>query len=106
MTDQADVEDPLRPRSSYPESINDYVSRLPRRRWSHTARGLLLALPGSGIVVVPYEQRPGGYWACVVVGLDRASHPGLLNHVARRRPEISRSVKHSNRSSEKSWTEP
>lgn len=48
-------------------STNDYVATLPRRRYSHEAQGLNLLLPSSGLVVVPFEERPGGGWAVVVV---------------------------------------
>lgn len=48
-------------------STNDYVASLPRRRYSHEAQGKVLLLPSSGLVVVPFDERPGGGWAVVVV---------------------------------------
>lgn len=64
------TEDPLRPEPRYPESTIDYCARLPKRRWAHTAKGLLLELPRTGMVVVPYENVGGG-WNAVVVVPDR-----------------------------------
>lgn len=47
-------------------SSNDYCARLPRRRYSHQAYGLILRLPRTGLVVVPVRDYKDG-WGCVVV---------------------------------------
>lgn len=47
-------------------STNDYCASLPRRRHTHRAQGLILKLPRTGLVVVPYRSHAGG-WTCVVV---------------------------------------
>lgn len=52
-------------------SINDFCARLPKRRWSHAAQGLLLEFPRTGLVGVPYLAHGNGAWAVVVVGADR-----------------------------------
>jgi len=57
------------------ESITEYCAKLPKRRPAHTAKGLLLRFPRTGLVGVPYEPRPsqsGTNWAVVVVAPDRA----------------------------------
>lgn len=48
-------------------STIDYCKLLPRRRYSHEARGRVLLLPGSGLVVVPFEELKGGGWYVAVV---------------------------------------
>ncbi|GAA4032944.1 hypothetical protein GCM10023063_15380 [Arthrobacter methylotrophus] len=48
-------------------STNDYCALLPKQRYSHEARGLMLLLPSSGLVVVPFEERKGGGWTVAVV---------------------------------------
>lgn len=55
-------------------STNDYTSALPRRRYSHEAKGTVLHLPRSGMTVVPYEFSSGG-WYVVVVESDQESYP-------------------------------
>ncbi|QOD06072.1 hypothetical protein IDT60_21150 (plasmid) [Pseudarthrobacter sp. BIM B-2242] len=47
-------------------STNDYCASLPRRRYTHQAQGLILKLPRTGLVVVPFRSHKGG-WSCVVV---------------------------------------
>lgn len=55
----------------YPgESAATYCSRLPKRRHSHGAKGKILLLPRTGMVVVPFEQHSGG-WNVVVIRADR-----------------------------------
>lgn len=49
-------------------SINDYCARLPRRRYAHTAHGLILKLPRTGLVVVPFRSHTTGWDAVVVEG--------------------------------------
>lgn len=63
--------DDLRPERRERESTIDYCARLPRRRWNHTAKGKILELPQSGMIVVPYEQTDAG-WYVVVVRPDPA----------------------------------
>jgi hypothetical protein len=48
-------------------SINDYCALLPKQRYSHEARGRILLLPSSGLVVVPFEMLKGGGWTVAVV---------------------------------------
>lgn len=62
---------PLRPELRENESTIDYCARLPRRRWSHQAKGLILELPRTGMVVAPFEMHDHGWNVVVVVG-DRA----------------------------------
>lgn len=66
-----------RPEPVAGESINQYVARLPRRRHSALAKGLLLEFPRTGTVGVPVEQHRGG-WRVVVVAADRrgVNRPG------------------------------
>lgn len=47
-------------------STNDYCALLPKQRYSHEARGRILLLPSSGLVVVPFNEHTGG-WDVVVV---------------------------------------
>lgn len=48
-------------------STVDYCALLPRRRYSHEARGSVLLLPRTGLVVVPFEELKGGGWYVAVV---------------------------------------
>lgn len=48
-------------------STIDYCKLLPRRRYSHEARGRVLLMPQTGLVVVPYEEFRGGGWYVTVV---------------------------------------
>lgn len=48
-------------------STNDYCELLTKQRYAHEARGRILLLPSSGLVVVPFEERKGGGWTVVVV---------------------------------------
>jgi len=48
-------------------STIDYCALLPKQRYSHEAQGKILLMPGSGLVVVPFEMRRGGGWTVVVV---------------------------------------
>ena len=48
-------------------SINDRLAELPLvRQHTYDVKGLVLDFPRTGLVMVPYEQRRGG-WNCVVV---------------------------------------
>lgn len=50
-------------------SINDYCALLPKRRYSHEAKGKVLYFPRTELVGVPAEMRQGGgYNVTVVVG--------------------------------------
>ncbi|WP_427019347.1 hypothetical protein ACQCSX_22585 (plasmid) [Pseudarthrobacter sp. P1] len=48
-------------------STRDYCMMLPLQRLSHEARGLLLLLPATGLVAVPYRMEKGGGWTVVVI---------------------------------------
>lgn len=48
-------------------STTDYCKLLPRRRYSHEARGRVLLMPRTGLVIVPYEETKGGGWYVTVV---------------------------------------
>lgn len=48
-------------------STNDFTDLLPKQRWAHQAKGLLLLLPRTGAVVVPYESTTSSSWNCVVM---------------------------------------
>lgn len=49
-------------------SINEYCKLLPKQRYSHEARGRILLLPSSGLVVVPFNEHTGGWDVVVVEG--------------------------------------
>ncbi|WP_139187269.1 hypothetical protein [Pseudarthrobacter chlorophenolicus] len=49
-------------------STTDYCKSLPRLRYSHEARGLVLLMPRTGLVVVPFLEHKGGWDAVVVDG--------------------------------------
>jgi hypothetical protein len=60
-----------------PCSINDEIEAIAahnggqRRRYSYTAKGMILLLQRTGQIVVPVSMRDGGEWACtIVVGTD------------------------------------
>ena len=47
-------------------SINDFCATLPKQRHSYQAKGLLLLVPRTKMVMVPHHIVKGG-WNCVVV---------------------------------------
>lgn len=49
-------------------STNDFYTEAPKLRYSHEAHGKLLLLPKSGLVVVPFKQERGGWYAVVTKG--------------------------------------
>lgn len=52
------------------ESTLDYCAKLPRTLWGHAAKGRLLLMPRTEMVVVPFQMAGGsgtGGWNCVVV---------------------------------------
>mgnify|MGYP006361548937 CR=1 FL=1 len=49
-------------------STNDYCKLLPKQRYTHEAQGLILMLPSSGLVVVPFHEHTGGWDVVVVEG--------------------------------------
>jgi hypothetical protein len=49
-------------------SINDFYAEAPKLRYSHEALGKLLLLPKSDLVVTPFRQETGGWYAVVVRG--------------------------------------
>jgi hypothetical protein len=48
------------------DSIVGFTSRLEIKRHPIEAKGLVLLLPRTGQVVVPYQERDGG-WNCVLI---------------------------------------
>ncbi|KIS27848.1 hypothetical protein TV39_08970 [Arthrobacter sp. SPG23] len=48
-------------------STVDYCALLPRRRYTHEARGRVLLFPRAGLVVVPFEELKGGGWYVAVI---------------------------------------
>lgn len=63
MTDMSHTPDPR----ADGISTNEYCALLPKQRYSHEARGRILLLPSSGLVVVPFEMNKGGGWTVAVV---------------------------------------
>jgi hypothetical protein len=57
------------------DSTLSYCARLPRRRFSHEAKGKLLLFPRTGHVMVPHDYQRGGSWVCVVVRGDETYPP-------------------------------
>lgn len=49
-------------------STNDFCALLPRRRRTTQAHGLILKLPRTGLVVVPFREHKNGWDAVVVEG--------------------------------------
>lgn len=49
-------------------STNDFYADAPKLRYSHEAKGKLLLLPKSDLVVAPYSPGSGGWYAIVVRG--------------------------------------
>jgi hypothetical protein len=49
-------------------SKDDFYNEAPKLRYSHEALGKILLMPQTGLVVVPYEQGKGGWYATVVRG--------------------------------------
>lgn len=56
-------------------STTDYCSRLPKRRWTHEAKGKILFFPRTKITGVPVEMKSGGGWNVVVVHSENPSYP-------------------------------
>lgn len=67
------IERPIPDEHAPPGSINYYTNQLHAQRLSGDAQGRLLLLPRTKLIVVPYERRRPGGWACVVVSVDHAS---------------------------------
>lgn len=68
-------------------SSNEFCALLPRRRYSHEARGLVLLMPSSGLVVVPFEELSGGGWYAAVVE-GHGSYPVGGHHLYISKVEI------------------
>lgn len=49
-------------------STNKFYADAPKLRYSHEAKGKLLLLPKSNLVVAPYKQESDGWYAVVVRG--------------------------------------
>jgi hypothetical protein len=66
------------PDPSMPGSINDYTALLPKLRHYTQSKGLVLYLPWSGLVIVPFELTANGANAVVVRG-DATYRVGSYN---------------------------
>lgn len=64
-------------------STSAFCDALPRRRDSYDAKGRILRLPRTGLVVVPFEQVGGGWSCVVVVGNDSYPRDGYCLFVSR-----------------------
>lgn len=56
------------------ESTVDFCAKLPKTLWGHAAKGRLLLMPRTEMVVVPFQLAGGGGsggWNCVVVRGNR-----------------------------------
>jgi hypothetical protein len=72
-------------------STNDYCALLPRRRYEHEARGRILLLPRTGLVVVPFEElKDGGWYVAVVEG--RGAYPVGGYHLYASKVEIETAI--------------
>ncbi|WP_230854511.1 hypothetical protein [Arthrobacter terrae] len=71
-------------------STNDYCKLLLRQRYSHEARGKVLLLPSSGLVVVPFTHHNGGWDVVVVEG--HGSYPVGGYHLSVGDTEIETAV--------------
>jgi hypothetical protein len=60
-------------------STYEYNAALPKRRYSHQAKGLPLYIFRTGHVVVPFEMTQGGHWNCVVLLGDQVYMPDGYN---------------------------
>lgn len=60
-----------------PGSINAELLELPEQRfYTHNVKGMLLLLPRTGLIVVPYRAHAGGSWSSVVVDGDACRKEG------------------------------
>lgn len=59
-------------------SINDFYEDAPKLRYSHEAKGKLLLLPKTDLVVTPYKEGSGGWYSVVVRG-NSVYTPGGYN---------------------------
>ncbi|MGN6325774.1 hypothetical protein [Pseudolysinimonas sp.] len=64
-----------------PGSINAQLLELPEQRfYTHDVKGMLLLLPRTGLIVVPFQESGDSHWSCVVVDgsavtKEDGSHP-------------------------------
>lgn len=79
MTEVKPADDPAAPGNPAGLSTIEYCALLPRRRWSHEAKGKILYFPRTGICGVPCEMRDGGSWNVVVVKGDQTYPVGGYN---------------------------
>lgn len=49
------------------QSQTEYFALRKRSLWSHAAKGRLLYLPRTEMIVVPFQMTPAGDWNCLVV---------------------------------------
>ncbi|WP_138418684.1 hypothetical protein [Sinomonas gamaensis] len=67
-------------------STNAYCSQLMKQRYSHEAQGLILLLPRTGLMVVPFAQNQHSWDAVVVEGSE--TYPRGGHHIAVGNAEI------------------
>ncbi|WP_427019360.1 hypothetical protein ACQCSX_21960 (plasmid) [Pseudarthrobacter sp. P1] len=71
-------------------STTDYCKLLPRQRYTHEARGQILLLPSSGLVVVPFTEHTGGWDVVVIDG--HGSYPVGGHHLCVGDAEIETAI--------------
>lgn len=49
------------------QTLTQFCSARPRTLWSHAAKGRLLYMPRTEMIVCPFQMTPAGDWNCVVV---------------------------------------
>ena len=67
---------PTWPKQEPGVSANEYLALLPRRRHPSSARGLVLFLPRTGVIVVPHSRQFSGWTVTVVGGSSGTYRPG------------------------------
>lgn len=72
-------------------STLDYCALLPKRRYSAEARGRILLMPRTGLVVVPFEELKGGGWYAAIVE-GRGAYPVGGHHIHAFKDEIETAI--------------
>lgn len=49
------------------QTLTQYCAARRRTLWTHAAKGRLLYLPRTEMIVCPFQQTPAGDWNCTVV---------------------------------------
>jgi hypothetical protein len=49
------------------QTLTQFCAALPRTLWSHAAKGRLLYLPRTEMVVCPFQRTAAGDWNCLIV---------------------------------------